>query len=625
MTTSYKNTWNNKVSGWSILLKHWTLCFILMVALALASPPQVNGSSSLSQRRDEGQTYWVATEGSDVTGNGSTLKPWATIIHALDHVPDGSTLRVNPGTYTGRVRLKGSFTQGVTVLSHIPYEARLRHDSTVVTCFYGQGITLEGFDIAHSGPGAGALVIQIQDLIGTPGGDEQVSRITLRNNILHDSYNNDILKINNGAGQITVEGNLFYNQTGHDEHVDVNSVTGVTLQDNIFFNDFSGSGRSNGNDTGSYIVIKDSNGDGDTNLGSRQIVVRRNIFLNWEGSTGSNFLLVGEDGKPYYEARDVLVENNLALGNAGNVMRVPFGVKGGRDITFRNNTVVGDMPSLAFAMRLNREGDNPPNDNILFYNNIWSDPSATMGAENPGGSNDFSDTPEGETLSFVLDTNLYWNGGAPIPFDHQEKINYTDDPNGITGDPLLKGQTGMILPRWNPGEGRFADGSTTIRQAFEGLVALYGVPQEGSPALDRADPAHAPAHDILGNPRPVVATAYGSAKSKSEILQPAPDLGAYEVQDTTRVVYVSPDGSCAGQTPCYAKLQQGIDYPYGTFTIKVAQGVYQENIALDESKQITIQGGWDVAFTLQAPQTTVIRAPAVTKGLLTIQNVIIRP
>ncbi len=46
----------------------------------------------------------------------------------------------------------------------------LRHDSTVVTCFYGQGITLEGFDIAHAGPGAGALVIQIQDLIGEPGG-----------------------------------------------------------------------------------------------------------------------------------------------------------------------------------------------------------------------------------------------------------------------------------------------------------------------------------------------------------------------------------------------------------------------------------------------------------------------
>ena len=102
-------------------------------------------------------------------------------------------------------------------------------------------------------------------------------------------------------------------------------------------------------------------------------------------------------------------------------------------------------------------------------------------------------------------------------------------------------------------------------------------------------------------------------------------VGAYEVQDTTRVVYVSPDGSCASQTPCYASLQQGIDCPYNAFTIKVAQGVYHEDLALNESKQITIQGGWDAAFTLQAPLTTVIRAPAVTKGLPTIQNVIIGP
>ena len=77
-------------------------------------------------------------------------------------------------------------------------------------------------------------MIQIQDLIGIPSGDEAVSHITLRNNILHDSYNNDILKINNGAWHITVAGNHFYNQTGHDEHVDTNSVTGVTIQDNIF-------------------------------------------------------------------------------------------------------------------------------------------------------------------------------------------------------------------------------------------------------------------------------------------------------------------------------------------------------------------------------------------------------
>jgi hypothetical protein len=456
----------------------------------------------------------VASNGSDATGDGSASNPWATITYALDHVSDGSTILVQPGTYTGRVRLRGEFMEGVNVRSEVPYQARLRNSSTVVTCFYGQGIILEGFDIAHSGPGAGALVIQIQDLRGEPGGDDIVSRITLRNNVLHDSYNNDILKINNGAGQITVEGNIFYNQTGSDEHIDVNSVTDVVIQDNIFFNDFAGSGRTNGNDTSSYIVVKDSNGGDDANLGSQDITVRRNIFLNWEGSTGHNFVLIGEDGKPYHEAQDVLVENNLMIGNVTNVMRAPFGVKGARDVLFRNNTIIGDLPSLAFGMRLNSEGINPPNENIRFLNNLWADPTGTMGAENSSRPNDFSDSPPGETISFELNNNLYWNGGETIPEDGSELINYTDDAYRLVADPLLGDQSNLVLPRWSSNANEFADGSNTIRQAFEKLATLYGKPSAGSPLIDAADPAHSPVDDVFGNPRPA-----GSD----------PDIGAYEV------------------------------------------------------------------------------------------------
>jgi hypothetical protein len=458
-------------------------------------------------------TYYVATDGDDFLGDGSIADPWATITYALDNVPDDSLILVRPGLYSGQVQLRGTFTQGVTVRSEIPYQAQLRHTATVVTCFYGQGISLEGFDVAHSGPGAGALVIQIQDLIGPSGGSDFVSRIVLRNNVLHDSYNNDILKINNGAGQITVEGNLFYNQTGSDEHIDINSVTDVVVQDNIFFNDFAGSGRTNSNDTSSYIVIKDSNGEDDSNLGSQNITVRRNIFLHWEGSTGSNFVLVGEDGKDYFEADGVLVENNLMLGDAVNVMRAPFGVKGGKDVTFRHNTIVGDLPSLAFAMRLNQEGLNPPNENIMFYGNIWSDPTGTMGATSPAGSNDFSDTPIGETASFVLDGNLYWNGGAALPYDAGELINITDDAHALIADPLLPVSDSIVFPRWVSSSGEFADGSVTIREAFVRLVKSYGWPGEGSAALDAADPVYAPGEDVLGRSRSASAS---------------PDMGAVE-------------------------------------------------------------------------------------------------
>jgi hypothetical protein len=438
-------------------------------------------------------TYYVATTGSNATGNGSAGNPWATITHAVNAVPDGSLILVQPGTYSGEVQLSRAFASGITLRSQTPYLARLRHTATVIKCFYGRNITLEGFDIAHTGPGAGALVIQIQDLRGSQPGcadGDCVSGIVLRDNLLHDSENNDILKINNGAANVTVTGNVFYNQSGSDEHIDINSVTDVLVTDNIFFNDRD-------LDTSSFIVIKDSNGHSDANVGSLRITVRRNLFLNWQGSSGSNFVLIGEDGQPFFEAQEVMVENNLMLGNAADEMRAAFGVKGGQNITFRNNTVVGDLPALAFAFRLNREGSNPVNTNIRFYNNLWSDPTGTMGAGG-GGGNDFSDGLPSEVTGLVLDNNLYWNGGAAIPAGDQVNPNVADT-HRVIGDPLLGAQSGVVLPKWNGSA--FASGNATIRQEFVRLVNAYGALGATSPALNAADAAQSPGDDILGNPR----------------------------------------------------------------------------------------------------------------------------
>lgn len=480
------------------------VCFAWLCLGICVSGADASSSSFL------GGTFYVATDGDDTNGDGSPAMPWATITEALDNVPDQSLVLVRPGTYNGRIRIRGTFAVGVTVRSEVPYAARLRHNAQVITAYAHsngvEGITLEGFDIAHSGDGASPLVVHIDG-----NGNLEVSRITLRNNIMHDSFNNDVLKINNATRDILVEGNLFFNQGSSDEHIDINSVEDVVVQDNIFLNDYAASGRPDPGGSSSFIVVKDSNNADDIYIGSRNITLRRNIFLNWVGSTGSSFVLLGEDALPIFEAREVLVENNLMLGNSSNVMRAPFGVKGGRDIIFRHNTVVGDLPSLAFAMRLNTEGQNPANDNIQFYNNVWSDPTGTMGA-NGGGSNDFSDTPPGEIVSFVLHNNGYWNGGGALPEDPAEVINPSDDTAALIGDPGLNDLGGLVVPHYDSTGGTFADGSTSIRQAFERLANQFATPAAPSIVFNAADAAQSPVDDLLGNPR----------------IDGSPDLGAVE-------------------------------------------------------------------------------------------------
>lgn len=460
---------------------------------AVADPP-----SACDYDDPAGAVTYVATGGSDETGDGSEGAPWATITHALDNVADGTTILVAPGTYTGRIRMRGTFATGVTVRSEVPYMARLRHDETVMT-FYTHpdgvdGITVEGFDIAHTpGPSAGALVVHIDG-----GGNNEVRRITLRNNIMHDSLNNDILKINNGISEVVVERNLFFNQTGEDEHIDLNSADGVVIQDNIFMNDFAASGRTNGNDTSSYIVVKDSNGPADIYTGSRNIVVRRNVFVQWQGDSGTGFLLFGEDGAAYVETVSATVENNLFLGNSPVLMRAPFGIKGSTNIVFRNNTTAGDMPARAL-LRFNREGANPIIDGIEMYNNIWSDPEGTMGAIDDNDGHDFSDVDPGHIDTFTISNNLYYNGGNAIPEDGAEAINWTDDSAAVPGDPMLADPSGLTAPHWNGTA--FADGSSDVCEAFAALVASYGTPAAGGAGVDVADPANAPADDIMGQPR----------------------------------------------------------------------------------------------------------------------------
>jgi len=90
-------------------------------------------------------------------------------------------------------------------------------------------------------------------------------------------------------------------------------------------------------------------------------------------------------------------------------------------------------------------------------------------------------------------------------------------------------------------------------------------------------------------------------------------------------MYVSKDGSCGGKIPCYTSIQAAINAASTGTAIRIAQGTYTESITLSTSISLTLQGGWNFAFSSQTPNTTFIKAPKPTQGSLTVQEVVIKP
>lgn len=448
-----------------------------------------------------GKAYYVATDGIDYQADGSRSQPWKTIGYGLFAIPDGNTLIIKAGVYEEKIKISKTFDKGLLLKSEIPYYAQITSNQRVLALVKdASNIIIEGFEITHSSKISKPLVIHIDGW-----GGRSVKNITLRNNIVHDSYNNDLLKINYGAEHITVECNMFYNQGDSDEHIDINSVANVTVSDNIFFNDFAKSKRQTTEKSSSFIVIKDSNDNEDRFHGAENITVKRNIFLNWQGSHGQGFILVGEDGKPYYEAHNVNIYNNLMLGNSTLSMRAPFMVKGAKDINFFNNTISGNLPSNAYAVRITQEQKNKKPTNINLYNNIWSDPSGTMGQGAFESELDFSDTLFYQLNDFTLVNNLYWNNSTPLPHSMLDKINPSDDDEKLISNPHLGNNQALITPTWNKLTKQFDDGSFDIRGAFLRLVNFYGIPKFNFTKRD-INPKkipYFPKDDILGQERTV--------------------------------------------------------------------------------------------------------------------------
>ena len=89
----------------------------------------------------------------------------------------------------------------------------------------------------------------------------------------------------------------------------------------------------------------------------------------------------------------------------------------------------------------------------------------------------------------------------------------------------------------------------------------------------------------------------------------------------TAISYVSSDGTCGGNTPCYSTIQEAIDAASSGTTIHIFEGSYNEDVTLYEAKVIILQGGWDSTFTTQSSYTTVKGSMAIGDGKMKLRNV----
>jgi len=148
---------------------------------------------------------YVATTGSDNTGDGSQGTPWATIQHAIDNVVSGDTIIVNDGKYSEDLDING--------ITGLTLKSVNGAGSTIISGISGVVITIRGSsnDFTLGGVGTGFSI----------------------NGSASSTF---LLQITNGESGVTIEGNVF-NTTGNPSmgiSIGAAGAVGLTINNNTF-------------------------------------------------------------------------------------------------------------------------------------------------------------------------------------------------------------------------------------------------------------------------------------------------------------------------------------------------------------------------------------------------------
>jgi len=258
----------------------------------------------------QGRVYYVDSSGSDSTGDGSAVRPWATIRFAATQVGTGDTVLINPGAYEGGIIVK---TSGAP---HAPIVFRAN----------GEGVIVEG-----SGEERDAFFIEKADYVVVQGLTiqhaeraglriSQSNHVTVRDSVFAD---NGVWGIFTDFSDYTmIEGSLSYGAVEEHGIYISNSSDYPIIRHNILHHN---------NGCGLHM-------NGDISMGGDGIIssglVEGNIIFENGPGGGSG---INMDG-----VTDTIVRNNLLYKNhaSGISLYQIDGGSGSQNNLVLNNTIV---------------------------------------------------------------------------------------------------------------------------------------------------------------------------------------------------------------------------------------------------------------------------------------------
>jgi len=291
-------------------------------------------------------TYYVATNGNDTTGDGSSGNPWLTIQKGVDTILNGDTLIVISGSYAGaRIRYSGASGMIKTVKSEVNYGAVITSAGALCT-------TPSFVEIKADTPANGVAYWQVEGFEtngGTNYGIEMQygDHVTIKNCKAHASAKAGMMTA--FSNYCTLDGVESYSAGSGSGFYIGNSGDNCTVIRCL----------SHNNPTNGFFVTSDSTGD--------KICSGWMIEKNASYSNGKAMTLDG--------LTTSTVRNNLAYGQPKGVILLGFdSATTSNNDRVLNNTILNTSAASGHCINIHNGGTGLPAGvaNKLFNNVLYN-------------------------------------------------------------------------------------------------------------------------------------------------------------------------------------------------------------------------------------------------------------